>query len=90
MYSTQEYEDAVATLVATNAPRRFAVVQEYGDHVDARIAAWGLAFEDGSAFLEGDGGLRMRLGRAENALRLFSYGDEVTTRLVWLDREAAA
>ena len=33
-------------LVADFAPRVFAVVQEYGDRVDGRIAAWGVAFTD--------------------------------------------
>lgn len=41
-----EFAQEIAELVAAEAPRLFAVVQEYGERVDGRIAAWGLAFED--------------------------------------------
>jgi hypothetical protein len=33
-------------MVAEDVPRLFAVIREYGDRVDARIAAWGMAFAD--------------------------------------------
>ena len=42
----EEFAELVAEMVAEGAPRLFAVVQEFGERVDGRIAAWGVALED--------------------------------------------
>ncbi|MBB5155941.1 hypothetical protein [Saccharopolyspora phatthalungensis] len=76
-------------MVADFAPRVFAVVQEYGDRVDARIAAWGIAFDDHAEVVGVDGGLRMSLQTPENALRGFTWGSHITARLVWVNPGAA-
>jgi hypothetical protein len=49
-------------MVAAHAPRIFAVVQEWGERVDARIAAWGLSFEDHAELLGVDGPKYVGLG----------------------------
>ncbi|GAA1968856.1 hypothetical protein [Amycolatopsis minnesotensis] len=87
-----EFEDLVRNMVATFAPRLFAVVQEYGEHVDARIAAWGIAFddEDGAEVISVDGGLRMSVGSPERALVGFVQRPEVSARVVWVDPPEAA
>ena len=41
-----EFAELVDELVAEDAPRLFAVLQEYGERADGRIAAWGMAFPD--------------------------------------------
>lgn len=33
-------------MVTDEAPQLFAIIQEYGERVDGRIAAWGMSFDD--------------------------------------------
>ncbi|RKT89278.1 hypothetical protein SAMN05421805_11428 [Saccharopolyspora antimicrobica] len=77
-------------LVADEAPRLFAVVQEYGDRVDCRIAAWGMAFADRVEVASVEGGLRMALSAPESALPGFNVGSHVRARLVWFKPGAIA
>jgi hypothetical protein len=51
----EEFAELLGGMVADGAPRLFAVVQEYGDRVDGRIAAWGMAFEDRAEVVGVDG-----------------------------------
>ncbi|EOD67519.1 hypothetical protein [Amycolatopsis vancoresmycina] len=83
-----EFSTLVTELALAEAPRLFAVVQEYGVRVDARIAGWGLAFEDRADVISVGGRLRMSLTAPEHALRGFRAGPHVHPRLVWLPREA--
>lgn len=48
MCGEEEFARLMSEMVAAEAPRLFALVQEYGDRVDGRIAAWGMAFDDGA------------------------------------------
>lgn len=80
----QEFADLLAEMVADEAPRIFAVVQEYGTRADGVIAAWGMAFEDHAEVVGVDGGLRMSLRAPERALRGFRR-PHITPRLVWVD-----
>jgi hypothetical protein len=82
-------EAALNDLVTCQAPRPFAVVQVYRDGEDGRVAAWGLAFEDGSADIVSVEGVQlMRVRSLERGLRAFAHGPDITTRLVWLDQAA--
>ncbi|APU16582.1 hypothetical protein [Actinoalloteichus fjordicus] len=73
-------------IVADEAPRLFAVVQEYGERADARIAAWGFAFPGHAELVSTDHTCRMVLERPENALRGFRREDDhVDARIVWHD-----
>lgn len=74
-------------MVTNEAPRLFAVVQEYGERVDAVIAAWGLAF-DGHAEIVAHQ-LRMSVRSPESALRSFAVGPHIRARLVWFNPDAA-
>ncbi|TDV52015.1 hypothetical protein [Actinophytocola oryzae] len=82
-----EFAAIVARMVADEAPRLFAVVQEYGERVDAVIAAWGMAFDDHSEIVTHQRRLSVRA--PENALRMFTVGDHIRARLVWFDPDAA-
>ncbi|MGH3696170.1 MAG: hypothetical protein ACRDRX_19615 [Pseudonocardiaceae bacterium] len=82
--SEEEFTAILDCLVADFAPRLFAVVQEYGDRVDARIAAWGIAFTDRADVISVDGTLRMHLQAPREALCCFGWGSHVTPRLVWV------
>lgn len=76
-------------MVADEAPRLFAVVQEYGDRVDARCAAWGIAFEDRAHVVRVRGRVTPCARTPEAALSRFRIGSHVNTRLVWVNPDAA-
>ncbi|MFI1729906.1 hypothetical protein ACH40E_11850 [Streptomyces acidicola] len=82
----------IHALVNATAPRIFAVVEEYatedGDR-DARVAAWGLAHDDGSAQVAAlDGGFRMSLRNPERAAQLISMRPGSVGSLVWPQAES--
>ncbi|MBG6139655.1 hypothetical protein [Longispora fulva] len=77
----------LAEMAAYEAPRRFAVAQEWGTRVDARIAGWGLAFEDRAEVFSVDSSARMCLKAPESALRMFARGEHISARIIWLDPE---
>lgn len=74
-------------MVADQAPRLFAVVQEYGERLDGRIAAWGMAFDD-HADVVGIGGVQLSTRSPETALARFVRGDRITPHLVWVNPDA--
>ena len=84
-----EFAQEVAELVADEAPRLFAVVQEYGERVDGRIAAWGMAFEDRADIVSVNRGLHLNLRSPERAVRAFTRRPHITARLVWVNPDAA-
>lgn len=72
-------------MVAHEAPRLFAIVEEYGERVDGRIAAWGMAFTDRAEVVSVERTQRMSLQAPENAVPLFHFGSHIRARLVWAD-----
>lgn len=80
----EEFDALVGGLVADCAPKVFAVVQEYGDRVDGRIAGWGMAFEEHAEVVSVNGGFRGRLRVPENALRVFRRGMGISARVLWV------
>lgn len=84
-----QFTEILAGMVADFAPRMFAVMQVYGERVDARIAAWGMAFEDRIKVFAVDGWQPMTMQAPEDALPGFAWGRHITTRLVWVDPAAA-
>lgn len=81
--SREEFDACTRELVQEDAPKVFAVVQEYGDRVDGAVVGWGMAFGDHVDIVTTDGSLR-RLASPEVALKRMRYGAHVTTRLVWV------
>ncbi len=77
----------VAELVADEAPRLFALVQEYGERVDGWVVAWGMAFDDHAETVSVGGGLRGTFPSAERARRAYSRRAKV--RLVWTGAKTA-
>jgi hypothetical protein len=71
-----------------DAPRLFALVEEYGDADDARVAGYGLAYGDRADIASVEGDFRLRSDSAESARTLFEIasGDVEVRRvhLVWL------
>ncbi|MGH3924912.1 MAG: hypothetical protein ACRDTT_18965, partial [Pseudonocardiaceae bacterium] len=70
--SEEEFAQEVRELVADEAPQVFALVEEYGERVDGRIVAWGMAFDDRAEVVSVNGGLHMSLASPERAHRAFS------------------
>jgi hypothetical protein len=85
----REFAAILEQMVADEAPRLFAVVQEYGDRVDGRIAAWGMAFTDHAEVVSAEHKQRISLQAPENALRLFKFGNHIRAHLVWFNPDAA-
>lgn len=81
-----EFTAIVEGMVADEAPRLFAVVQEYGERVDAVIAAWGMAFPDHAEIVAHH--LRMSVRDPESALRMFTVGSHIRAHLVWFNPDA--
>jgi hypothetical protein len=82
-----EFAAIMEGMVADEAPRLFAVVQEYGERVDAVIAAWGMAFPDHAEIAAHQ--LRMSVRDPESALRMFDVGSHLRAHLVWFNPDAA-
>ena len=79
------YEDAVRGMVAELAPRRFAVFQDFGDRVDGRVAAWGMAFDDRAEIVDANGSTWLSTTTPEKALDHYVRLPEVTSRIIWVD-----
>ncbi|OMI41004.1 hypothetical protein [Streptomyces sparsogenes] len=96
--SPEAFDKEVCDLVVAVAPRIFAVVQEREVDQgvkDGWVAAWGMAFEDGSVRVTAiDGNRQFVLNTPERALRWFTGRrggeDQVSARLVWLGQAEAA
>ncbi|MCU4746834.1 hypothetical protein H7827_09175 [Streptomyces sp. JH002] len=89
--SPEEYEEGVHALVVENAPRRFAIVQEYwvGGQRDAHVAAWGLRFDDEQVRIHGEEREAYKVfPTAETAATFVSRVTEDSTRVVWVDSAA--
>ncbi|ONI77382.1 hypothetical protein ALI144C_34490 [Actinosynnema sp. ALI-1.44] len=80
----EEFQKDLQDMVNDEAPRIFAVVQEYGDRVDGQIAAWGMAFDDGVDVFSLDQGTRIHVRNAENAVHFFNFGTWIRAHLIWV------
>lgn len=78
-----DFNTAVAEMVADQAPRVFAVVLEYGEQVEAEIAAWGMALDDYAYMTTADGKTQYLLAEPDNALRYVRNRTNITPHLVW-------
>lgn len=81
----EEFHQMLVALAVDYAPRRFAICEEYGDRIDGRVFAWGLAYGDHAVVCpEVSGLLPCSFGSPERALSLFSLSGQM--RLVWIDQ----
>lgn len=86
--SEEEFAEEVRELVAEDAPRVFALVEEYGERDDARVYAWGIAFDNHVEVINASGGLRMTFKSVELAQRRYSRSRKI--RLVWTNPAATS
>lgn len=77
----------MAEMVNDEAPRLFAVVQELGERVDGRIAAWGMAFDDHAALVR-ERGVWLSVSSPDRARHLLGRAPDVTAHLVWVTPSA--
>ncbi|WP_218120147.1 hypothetical protein [Actinopolyspora mzabensis] len=82
------FAELLRGIVADHAPHVFVIVQEYGERVDGRVAAWGMAFDERAEIVTVEGDMRMSLRSPEAALPNFRFGTRIRSRLVWFDRDA--
>ncbi|CCH30434.1 hypothetical protein ABZ816_16855 [Actinosynnema sp. NPDC047251] len=80
----REFAAILRDLVDGDAPRLFAIVEEYGVREDAWVAAWGIDLGDHAEVLSVDGGFRLTTEKPETAVRLFAASGGVTAHLVWV------
>jgi hypothetical protein len=78
-----EFTELITGMVADQAPRLFAIVEEYGTRVNARVAGWGLAYEDHVDVIGVDGGIHLGAANPEKILRRFGWRDRIKAHLVW-------
>lgn len=83
----EEFGRLLSEMVTDQAPRMFAVVQEYGERIDGRIAAWGMAFDEHASVVDVRGNIFISTESAEASLRRFELGREVTPRVVWVEQK---
>jgi hypothetical protein len=71
------------------APRLFAIVEEYGEAEDARVAGYGLAYADRAEVNSVEGDFHLNSGSAESARTVFDISSRSTgtrrVHVVWLD-----
>ncbi|MER7794971.1 hypothetical protein [Streptomyces sp. NPDC097640] len=88
-----DLDKELCELALDNAPRVFAVTVQYDvapGEPDAAIAAWGLAYGDGSAHVVTvDGRHRLSLKSAERATWWFGRQSDTTARLLWFAAPSA-
>jgi hypothetical protein len=83
MLSDQEFVALMKKMVRTEAPRLFAIVQEYGNRVDAECVGWGLAFKDHTDVLGVSGDVYRGSRSPDDALRDFQFRG-ITPHILWV------
>lgn len=79
-----DFTTLVAEMVADQAPRLFAVVVEFGGHIDGKIVAWGMALNEHTYMTTADGSNQYVLAGPNSALRYVRSHPETTPHLVWV------
>lgn len=75
--------------VADVAPRLFALVEEAGERLDARIIAWGMEFADRAELVWVGRAIRGSFSCADRAREVFSFSHRGTLHLIWFNTAAA-
>ena len=83
LYDPAEFTDLVNGMVTDHAPRVFAVVEEYGNRVDAKVVGWGLAYDDHADVIGVHGAVHLGVAAPDKVLTRFGWGDRLTAHIVW-------
>ena len=85
VHIVDDYEEAVQGMIEEHAPRRFAIFQDYGDQIDGRVAAWGMAFDDRADILDAGGSTWLSTTSPDDVLPRYARAPGVTSRVIWVD-----
>lgn len=93
LWSPEEFTRVMRELATAGAPRLFALVEEYGEGEDARVAGYGLAYAGRADVDAVEGGFRLSSESAEHARTLFEVSSRSAkvrrVHVVWLDEGRA-
>jgi hypothetical protein len=85
-----EYEADIDAIVRETAPRRFAIVQDWGINKDGRVGAWGVVREDEIHVIDNGAGRHHTMPNTEASINAtlarYAAHPHLTARVVWLDR----
>ncbi|ROP39000.1 hypothetical protein [Saccharothrix texasensis] len=88
-WSAEQFAGLMRELAVVEAPRLFALVEEYGEAEDARVAGYGLAYEDRADVNSVEGDFQLHSQSAESARMLFEISSRSTgvqrVHVVWVD-----
>jgi hypothetical protein len=88
-WTKEEFTRLMRELAVAEAPRLFAIVEEYGEAEDARVAGYGLAYEDRADVNSVEGDFPLHSESAESARTLFEISSRSMgvrrVHVVWLD-----
>ncbi|MBW4719656.1 hypothetical protein [Saccharothrix obliqua] len=90
-WNREEFADVVRQLAEEAAPRLFALVEEYGDRAEARVAGYGMAFPDRADVNSVEGDFPLRSQNPESARQVFEVSSRsrgVRVHVVWLNDSA--
>jgi hypothetical protein len=87
--NAEEFTGLMQELAVEEAPRLFALVEEYGEAEDARVAGYGLAYADRADVNSAEGDFQLGSESAERARTLFEISSRSAgvsrVHVVWLD-----
>ncbi|CCH30744.1 hypothetical protein ABZ816_00590 [Actinosynnema sp. NPDC047251] len=93
-WTKEEFTGLMRELAEAEAPRLFALVEEYGEGQDARVAGYGLAYEDRADVNSVEGGFQLDSHSAERARTLFEISSRsagvARVHVVWMGEGGAA
>lgn len=87
LWTKEEFTNLLHLIAKEQAPRLFAIVEEYGEQEDGRVAAYGLAYPDHADVNSVEGDFHLVSQSPERARQLFEISASsrgVRTHLVWL------
>lgn len=82
--SDVEISERTAAVVATQAPRLFAVVLEPEGDSEPEVVSWGMSFAEDAHMISADGRNYYALAEADNALNYIRSAPDHTPHLVWV------
>ena len=87
MNELDEFTNVMRLIAKEEAPRLFAVVEEYGEREDCRVAGFGLAYADHADVNSVEGDFHLvseNPERVRQLIELSASSRGVRTHLVWL------
>jgi hypothetical protein len=89
-WSAEEFTGLMRESAVAEAPRLFAIVEEYGEAEDTRVAGYGLAYADRADVNSVEGDFQLHSESAESARTLFEISSRSAgvrrVHVVWLDQ----